>query len=106
MKLVKFMKKTGVYNGGEVAGFPDREADQMISAGHAVHHDPKDAGSRKEADTQKDFLRDETADLNTRKAGEETAAIAKDNLAINSTAPGPVTNPPPVAASDPNKSKK
>ena len=35
MKVVRFLKPAGIYNGGEIAGFPDDEAQALIAAGAA-----------------------------------------------------------------------
>lgn len=41
MKLVKFTKPALPYGAGDVAGFPDGQADRYIAAGVGVAHTPK-----------------------------------------------------------------
>lgn len=48
-KVVKLLRKSGMYAEGEVAGFPENIANQMIERGIAVAHQPetKQTGKRR-----------------------------------------------------------
>lgn len=40
MKLVRFLRRSSPYSAGEIAGFPDRIAEEHIRRGNAVLHPP------------------------------------------------------------------
>ncbi len=48
MTLVKFTKHFAPYMPGEIAGFPDAEALQLVARGAAVVHTPPDEGHEEE----------------------------------------------------------
>lgn len=49
MKLVKFVKPHSPYAIDDVAGIPDKDADELIDAGTAVEYKKKDNGGKNES---------------------------------------------------------
>ncbi|MBI2034268.1 MAG: hypothetical protein HYT11_00875 [Candidatus Levybacteria bacterium] len=47
--IVKFVKPHSPYAEGDIAGIPDKEAEELIKAGAAVEHKKKDNGGKNES---------------------------------------------------------
>lgn len=52
MKIIKFVKPHSPYAVNDVAGIPDKEADELIEAGVAVKFDKKSADKEVEAEPE------------------------------------------------------
>ena len=71
-KIIRFLVKSGNYNPGDIAGFPEKIADRAVARKFAVYYEPPKEQAKKAKQT-------ETAE----EAEEESSANARPKLGKN-----------------------